>query len=294
MKTDVGLVRERNEDSAWVDPRGRFVILADGMGGHGAGDVASAMAVDIVRTCLEGAARDLVQLGPPKSRGRGRIRVLLERAIRLANDGIVARSQREADKHQMGTTIDVVVFVGGEAFIAHVGDTRTYLIRHGTARQLTTDHTVYEVMRQAGTLAEGEASSHLRSVLCNAIGVTPGVTVEHAHLVLEEGDRLLVCSDGLYDYFTNEQLAELSAKPDLPSALDELIGEARARGGHDNITGVVIQAGELPVEWLDDVTTNRFEVPRGFVRTPFDQVNEDTLTGIVDAVLRETTQPIRG
>jgi len=240
-----------------------------------AGDVASTMAIDAIRTCLEAAAPELTrfQIGP-RSRARARIRALLERAVRLCNEAVVERGTREPDKHGMGTTLEVVVLLHGEAFVAHVGDSRTYLIRGGRCSQLTIDHTVAEVMRRAGTIGDEEAqTSQLRSVLCNAIGVNEGVSVEHAHLVLEPGDRLLMCSDGLHDYFTPEELAACAGGIELPLALEELIEQARARGGHDNITGVVIEAG----------TTS-----------PFDSIGEDTLTGIVEQALREDTQPIRG
>ena len=289
LRTDVGVVRERNEDAAYTDPDSRFVILADGMGGHGGGDVASAMAIDVARTCLEAAWPELVR---SRSRGRARVRAVLERAVRLCNDAVVARGQKESDKHQMGTTLELMVLLDGEAFIAHVGDSRTYLVRHGLARQLTTDHTVAEVMRRAGTLDDASASSsQLRSVLANAIGVTGSVSVEHAHVILEDGDRLLVCSDGLYDYFTIEQIADLMIGADADMVLEGLIAAAKAGGGHDNITGVIISVGEAVVDDLDDdIPTNPLA---SATPGPF-HVNDD-ISGVVERVLieNETRAPIR-
>ena len=254
MRTDVGVVRERNEDFAYIDPAGRFVVLADGMGGHGAGDV--------VRTILE--RFDLSRAT------RRQIEQTLVRACSLANDAVLARSEREPDKHGMGTTLEVVVLRGPEAFIAHVGDSRTYHVRDGAARQVTADHTVAETMRRAGTLTDDEAKiSPLRSMLSNAVGVTPGVLIDQAHVRLEPGDRLLVCSDGLYDYFEPDEIAERS--------LDDLIEEAKLRGGHDNLTGVMLEAQRSPVE------------------LPFDEVGDDQLGAIVESVLREISRsnPIR-
>jgi protein phosphatase len=262
MRTDVGVVRERNEDFAYMDPAGRFVVLADGMGGHGAGDVASEMAVDVVKTILERFELSRAT--------RRQIEGMLVRACSLANDAVLARSQREPELHGMGTTLEVVVLRGAEAFVAHVGDSRTYHVRDGKARQVTADHTVAETMRRAGTLSDDEArTSPLRSMLSNAIGVTPGVMIDQAHVRLEPGDRLLICSDGLYDYFADDELAERS--------LDELIDEAKARGGHDNLTGVLLEAQRAPVE------------------LPFGEESEDALGAIVEAVLREVSRsnPVR-
>src|SRR2546423_2249008 len=152
MATDVGVVRERNEDAAYVDPARRFVILADGMGGHRAGDVASAMAVEIVRGALEAGARELAAFAEaPSVVARRRGHAVVERAIVLANEAILARGHAEADKHGMGTTLEVVLVLAGELFVAHVGDSRTYLVRDGRIVQLTADHTVAETMRRAGT-----------------------------------------------------------------------------------------------------------------------------------------------
>src|SRR5262249_28203571 len=134
MHTDVGRVREHNEDAGYVDPHGRFAILADGMGGHSAGEVASAMAVASVRAALDAAA--------PTPAGRKHVRAVVERAVRRASDEIRELGQREPDKHGMGTTIEVAIIAATEAFVVHVGDCRTYLVRGGQAAALTVDHTV--------------------------------------------------------------------------------------------------------------------------------------------------------
>ena len=260
MRTDVGRVREQNEDSAYVDPAGRFVIVADGMGGNKGGEVASEMAVEIVRDMLDASRMELVAYaGAPRQSGRPRIRALLERAVRLANEAVFERGRREADKAEMGTTLEVVLLLGGEAFVAHVGDGRTYLIRDGEAILSTTDHSVAEVMRRAGTMTDDEArTSPMRSVLANAVGVTESVHVDHAHLELEPGDRLLVCSDGLYDYYTADDLADHVVEGTIEQALSSLIVHASMRGGHDNITGIMIDvvAGDgVVLDQFDELTT---------------------------------------
>ncbi|MCA9679775.1 MAG: serine/threonine-protein phosphatase, partial [Myxococcales bacterium] len=248
MLTDVGVVRDHNEDSAHVDASSQFFIVADGMGGHAAGEVASAMAVETVKTTLE-ASRTRIHgfARRPTEEGRRDLVQLLQNAVLAAHQAVFQRGAREADKQGMGTTLDVVVVAGSEAFVAHVGDSRTYLIRDGRASQITTDHTVAEVLVIEGKLTIEEAQvSPLRTILVNAIGVSADVGVEMAHLQLRAGDRLLLCSDGLHDYFVAEtEIAEKLATGDMVAQLGEMIELAKERGGHDNITGVVIDVLDL-------------------------------------------------
>jgi PPM family protein phosphatase len=243
MRTDVGVVREHNEDSAHVDPGFRFFIVADGMGGHAAGEVASAMAVQTVRETLEQASSEIAAFaGQPDEEGRKELVTLLETAVRAAHRSVFERGSRETDKQGMGTTLEVVLVAGNEAFIAHVGDSRTYLVRETRAVQITTDHTVAEVLVLEGKLSVEEAQmSPLRTILVNAIGVAPDVGIEMAHVQLHEGDEILLCSDGLHDYFPAEQeIADRLGSRDPDEALLELVELAKERGGHDNITGIVV------------------------------------------------------
>ncbi len=248
FKTDVGMVREHNEDSAYIDPVGTYFIVADGMGGHAAGEVASSMAVEAVRQGLE-TARPIVDQFAAKHSESARQAVVhaLEESGRKAHQAVFERGSREADKKGMGTTLDVVVIADGEAFVAHVGDSRTYLIRNGEASQMTTDHTVAAVLVIEGKLTSDEARvSPLRTILVNAIGVAPDVGVEMANVKLQKGDRLLLCSDGLHDYFPSEgEIAEIVAGGEPEAALGQLVELAKERGGHDNITGVVVDVQDV-------------------------------------------------
>jgi serine/threonine protein phosphatase PrpC len=253
MVTDVGVVRDHNEDSAHVDPLRRFFIVADGMGGHAAGEVASAMAVETVQHTLEGATSliDAFVTRPTENARRALVQ-LLQSAVLAAHQAVYQRGNKESDKAGMGTTLDVLLIAGQEAFVAHVGDSRTYLIRDGKAAQLTTDHTVAEVLVIEGKLTIEEALvSPYRTVLVNAIGVAADVGVEMAHLQLKKGDRLLLCSDGLHDYFLAEQeIADTLTNTapedkDALGSLGSMVETAKDRGGHDNITGVVITVVDL-------------------------------------------------
>jgi serine/threonine protein phosphatase PrpC len=247
MVTDVGVVRDHNEDSAFVDGAKQFFIVADGMGGHAAGEVASAKAVDTVRKTLESSrARVVAFARKPTEDGRRELVQLLQNAVLAAHQAVFQRGSRESDKQGMGTTLDVLLVAGSEAFVAHVGDSRTYLIRDGRASQITTDHTVAEVLVIEGKLTIEEAQvSPLRTILVNAIGVSADVGVEMAHLQLRPGDRLLLCSDGLHDYFVAEQeIAEKLSNGEPHASLGEMVELAKERGGHDNPTGVVIDVLE--------------------------------------------------
>jgi serine/threonine protein phosphatase PrpC len=303
MRTDVGVVRQRNEDSAHVDERGRFVIVCDGMGGHGAGDVASQMAVEIVREAMEDEAATFATYATePTQDGRTQLAAVMRRIVEHANQMVFERSEREPALHQMGSTLELVAICGTEAFIAHVGDSRTYLVRNGKIAQLTVDHTVAETMRRAGTINSEEARvSPMRSVLSNAIGVTPTVTVELLRIELKQGDRILVCSDGLHDYFTKDELALHVAAGDLDTVLAQMIEHARRGGGHDNITGVIIEARtrpsatEPPISATDpdeNEPTNPLVVAAdSAVPSPIGGISDESISHIVDRTLRESSRP---
>jgi len=261
LVTDVGIVREHNEDSAYMEPGNGFFIVADGMGGHAAGEVASAMAVDTVRKTLEAARAEIETFRrAPTDAGRRGIVQLLQSAVLSAHQAVFQRGQHEADKAGMGTTLDVVLIAGPEAFVAHVGDSRTYLVRDGRSSQITTDHTVAEVLVIEGKLTIEEAQvSPLRTILVNAIGVSADVGVEMAHVTLKREDRLLLCSDGLHDYFPiEEEIAQKLSARAPGDALKDMVELAKTRGGHDNITGVAVHVTDvieaIPAQLDSDLT----------------------------------------
>src|ERR1041384_3624284 len=284
LVTDVGVVREHNEDSAYMEPSNGFFIVADGMGGHAAGEVASEIAVETVRKTLEGSKTEIDAFKKaPSDAGRRSIVQLLQSAVLSAHQAVYQRGQTEQDKAGMGTTLDVVLLAGPEAFVAHVGDSRTYLIRDGRSSQITTDHTVAEVLVIEGKLTIEEAQvSPLRTILVNAIGVSADVGVEMAHVTLKRGDRLLLCSDGLHDYFPIEEEIAQKLSTDAPGeALKDMVELAKPGGGHDNITGVAVQVTEV-VEAvpgaLDGQSTQPVDAPSN---NPF-AADEPTETAMVD------------
>ncbi len=299
LATDIGMVREHNEDSAASVPERGFFIVADGMGGHAAGEIASAMAVESVRKALEDPTAEAeinAFKTTPSDGGRRGLVTMLQNAVLGAHQAVYQRGQSEPDKAGMGTTLDVVLIAGPEAFVAHVGDSRTYLIRDGRTSQITTDHTVAEVLVIEGKLTIEEAQvSPLRTILVNAIGVSADVGVEMAHVTLKRDDRILLCSDGLHDYFpADDEIATKLSQPAPGDALKDMVELAKTRGGHDNITGVAIHI--LTVDAVPDRiepdSTQPVEVP---ITNPFavDEPTETAFPPPVGGATLRATQPMR-
>jgi serine/threonine protein phosphatase PrpC len=228
----VGRHRSHNEDRFLVSSDARIVAVADGMGGHSAGEVAAQMALDALVeqfiTCADEAPRDAT--------------ARLVRAITAANERVITAGQSEAGRRGMGTTIAAAAFTGEVAVIAHVGDSRVYLLRGDTLSRLTCDHSLLEqTIKVRGPLSPEARAEIPTNVILRALGVSILVEVETSVVALEPGDRLLFCSDGLSGMVVDEALrAILSAARDRDVALTELIRSANAAGGEDNITAIVV------------------------------------------------------
>jgi len=222
--TDIGRVRERNEDSVLVDPP--LYVVADGMGGHRGGQVASQVALETMeRLATEG----------PGS---------LANHVRRANSAIWDRSVEDERLSGMGTTLTAARIDGSSALIAHVGDSRAYLLRDGMLRQLTTDHTLVDRMVKSGEITEAEAEVHPhKNVLTRALGTDEQVEVDEDSIALVDGDRLVICSDGLTGMVTEDQIQAILENTDHPQqAADRLVKAANRAGGIDNISVVVLDA----------------------------------------------------
>jgi len=232
--TDVGNVRSNNEDLAAAvypedgrmrEEQGVMLVLADGMGGHNSGEVASKMAVERVAQLFFG--------------GTGKVVDRLKGAFQSANAEIYQAGQAEAHKG-MGTTCTAVVVVGDTLYIAHVGDSRAYCLHQGGLTPLTVDQTYVQYLVQKGTMDYDEAMKHpKRNILMQALGasatVTPEVSSKKGYLASD--DMILLCSDGLYEYLSDEELAAyLNDDAKRGTAAQDMVDEAKRRGGHDNIT----------------------------------------------------------
>jgi serine/threonine protein phosphatase PrpC len=222
--TDIGRVRERNEDSILVDPP--LYVVADGMGGHRGGQVASQVALETLESL--------------STEGRGS----LAEHVRKANRAVWDRSEEDEQLSGMGTTLTAARIEGASALIAHVGDSRAYMLRDGVLRQLTTDHTLVARMVKSGEITEAEADVHPhKNVLTRALGTDEEVDVDEDSVALTDGDRLLLCSDGLTGMVTEDQIQAILENSEQPQqAADRLVKAANRAGGIDNISVVVIDA----------------------------------------------------
>lgn len=236
-RTDVGIVRSGNEDSyLMLADRGLFIV-ADGMGGHAAGEVASEMAVHIV-------SREIGSLrGLPDAQAGERI----SRALVTANGAIFERTLAEHDKRGMGTTATVLALLPGRYLIGQVGDSRAYLLRDGELLQLTRDHSYVQEQVDAGLLTPEQARVHPYSnVITRCVGAGSEVVPDLYFGQLRAGDVLLLASDGLTGMLEDEQLARILSDPQGPQAwVDRMITEANRRGGLDNITTIVVKIESL-------------------------------------------------
>jgi protein phosphatase len=243
-RTDVGRHRKSNEDALFRDDELRLYVVADGMGGHAAGEVASSEAVDTVHGMVKRGLATIGDLTQPLTEARARAACrVLEGAIQAATYIVFAIAELERDKSGMGTTITAALVVGGSLVIGQVGDSRIYQIREEAAIQVTEDHTLIAWQIKQGIISADEArmSPH-RNVITRAVGNRDYVEVDTSVITVNPGDRYLLCSDGLHGYLHLDEIAEIAALGG-DEAVDEFIKTANARGGRDNITAVLVEIG---------------------------------------------------
>ncbi len=228
--SEIGLVRKNNQDSGYASPH--LLVVADGMGGAAAGDLASAVAVEAIRQAdtLTPSAQMLDVLAQAVSRANHRIADLVEADLSL--DG-------------MGTTVTAALFDGEDLGMAHIGDSRAYLFRGGTLERLTHDHSWVQSLVDDGKIGEAEAAVHPhRSLLLKVLNGQPTNEPDLSRTTLALGDRLLFCSDGLCGLVTDAEIARALALPDAAAALERLVEEALEQGGIDNITVIIADVVE--------------------------------------------------
>lgn len=236
-RTDVGIVRSGNEDNYLMIPDRAVFIVADGMGGHAAGEVASEMAVHIISE----------ELGDVRGSGEDVAADRMREAIRQANASIFERTLTEHDKRGMGTTATAMVLNGQRYLIGQVGDSRAYLLREQQLVQLTKDHSYVQEQVDAGYLSPEEARTHPYSnVITRCVGANNDVAPDMYVGAVREGDFYLLASDGLTGMLDDPELhALLMASSEPQSLVDSLISEANERGGLDNITVIVIRVDQV-------------------------------------------------
>jgi PPM family protein phosphatase len=260
MRTDVGKVRTLNEDSvAWVTPhdeevakrRGSLALVADGMGGHAAGEVASAMAADIIRRLYY----DL----------DGTIPQVLSQAFLSAHRAIMEHAEQHPECKGMGTTCTVLAFHGGAAWLAHIGDSRAYILRGHTLTQISLDDSLVAKAVRDGTMTQDEADhSPMHNVILQALGAVPQIKpMIGAHgMPLHPGDVLVLCSDGICNMVPDAKIAEIASRLPPQEACDTLIEAALEAGGLDNASlGIFsVRAAEEPKR-ASEPSTRRIKIP---------------------------------
>ncbi len=247
-RSDVGLIREGNEDSGYAGPA--LLLVADGMGGHAAGELASAIAVATVAD---------LDVHPPS---QSDVLSALGHSVGDVGDRIADVIEGEPDLTGMGTTVTGIYWLGGRVAIVHVGDSRAYLLRDGELTQLTHDHTYVQTLVDAGRITEDEATYHpRRSLLMRALD---GMNTVEADLFVREardGDRYMLCTDGLSGVVDNGSIAASLAEGDPTGAVTRLVDLALERGAPDNVTVVVADVVDVPDTAPDDPGVHEVSVP---------------------------------
>ncbi|WP_455138964.1 Stp1/IreP family PP2C-type Ser/Thr phosphatase [Thermophilibacter sp.] len=223
-RSDVGLVRGHNEDSFLL--QAPLFVVSDGMGGHAAGEVASSIAVETIGGRAPGTADD----------------VLLGAAVEAANDAVIHAAEEGIGKPGMGCTATAVLFERNRMAVAHVGDSRAYVLHHGTLVRVTHDHSYVEELVDSGQITADEARTHpSRSIITRALGSDPDMYADHFTLEVTDGDRVILCSDGLSSMIPDSEIEALAVSSATPQqAADNLVAAALTAGGSDNVTVVVV------------------------------------------------------
>ncbi|MBK8256160.1 MAG: Stp1/IreP family PP2C-type Ser/Thr phosphatase [Polyangiaceae bacterium] len=285
-RTDVGRLRDHNEDNYLVDKKLSLSVVADGMGGHAAGEVASALAVRIIHEEIK-ANREVIEAytrGDADARsGSKEILALLEQSVQRACTKIHEEAKQDPNKRGMGTTLSALLIAGSQGFIAHVGDSRIYLLRDGKIQQVTEDHTVYNELVKRGKLTRDQIEKVAqKNAITRAVGVYERVEVDTLTIEVLPGDQFLLASDGLHGYIAHTaELEPYLEEADGDVAAEELIALANRKGGKDNITAVLVRLGEGGDE--DSVRAKRLALKREtLVKMPlFSRLNERELLRIM-------------
>jgi protein phosphatase len=241
--TDVGRKRKKNEDSYLVHEGLGLFIVADGMGGHAGGDVASAEACDQVFSMVkQGLATLETYRATPNPANAAGVRRVVESAIQAATYMIFGLADQDPARKGMGTTLSCLVVVGSRAFVGQVGDSRVYVIRNGLTTQITEDHTLINAQLKAGYITPEQAkAASYGNIITRAVGVSDHVEVDVYDFDIQAGDRFILCSDGVHGYLENHnELIGLSANRTLEQCARALVQWALERGGKDNATALVV------------------------------------------------------
>jgi serine/threonine protein phosphatase PrpC len=250
--SDVGMKREKNEDSFLVNDEVCLYAVADGMGGHLGGDFASRLAADTIEEVVKSLDQDPeMTLQEGVNIRPGEYQSYLRYALKLSSKRIFDKAREDQSLRGMGTTSVVLLFRNNKVYIANVGDSRAYRVRDGQIMQMTKDHSLVGEQMRAGMMTEEEArGSRLKNIITRSVGFQDDVDADVDIRVVRPGDRFLLCSDGLSNLLSDDEIRDVILTNDLEPACRRLIDVANERGGDDNITIVLTE-----VEALDDEET---------------------------------------
>lgn len=239
--THVGQVRSSNQDSFLVAEADRLFIVADGMGGHAGGEIASSVCIQEISRYLKDN-HEIVASREGRLHPDPKVMATMANAINHASTKIYEKALEEPSLRGMGTTATVCKVIDRHAYVAHVGDSRCYLVRCGFVYQITNDHSLVSEQVRAGIITKEEAEfHHLRNVITRSVGYQEEEDVDTTCLPLEEGDMMLLCSDGLHGKVTDKEISETVKSLEI-KAVARLIALANERGGDDNISVIVLKA----------------------------------------------------
>ncbi len=282
-KSDVGRKRDHNEDSRLADGELNLFVVADGMGGHEAGEVASRMAIDVMVHKLRNDRALIDAFIKERSVNRKRVLLdLMEEAVQDACTILYNIAQRRQMKNGLGTTISALLFAGASGFMAHVGDGRIYLQRDGELHQISEDHSLLQEQVKRGLLRGRETESfRFKNVLTRGVGIHEKVQVDTMHIEIMENDRFILCSDGLHGYLKGERELLRMSQDNSPAELAEkLIDFANEAGGKDNISAVVVDVEEVDLSPGEIEAGRKLEVLR---RIPmFSRLSYHELVRVLD------------
>ncbi len=264
--TDVGRKRRHNEDAYLLDEERGLFVVADGMGGHAAGEVASRITVESIQEYIAATEEEHESSWPFGFNSRVSLEGnRLTTAVEKANEKVMRAVQNRPELKGMGTTVVAALFDADRATLVHVGDSRAYLFRDGELRRLTDDHSWVQEQVNAGILSEDEAKSHpLKNVVTRALGGAAHVSVDLIEVPVRAGDRYLLCSDGLTGMLPDEELYEhFRTAASLDATVRNLIEVANARGGVDNITAILVEVKDAGPARGDAVKDNVKTDPHG-------------------------------
>ena len=249
--TDVGQRRDHNEDAFLVEERLGLFVVADGMGGHAGGGTASQLAVETIRSAVAHAREHEPERFGSTGADDTRVPDLLRDAVEEACEVIFRTAQADPDLSGMGTTVTAVLVDGATAFVAHVGDSRCYLLREGRIYQVSEDHSLVNEQLKAGAISADEArTSRFKNIITRSVGFEQQVVVDLMGLDLEPEDALVVCCDGLSNLVDDPEILSIVSESPIDLAPGRLVALANDRGGDDNITVIVVRTTKAKGEPL--------------------------------------------